>query len=543
METGALELSSVTHARTESLSAFHGAGQDDPRNTATRPERGPGGEQRTLQRFLGRLEEQVGPAHFRRYFDRQTVIGVAGGHVDVTVASGFLAEMLDRRFGKDLRRVAIEVGNADVRFRIDRAAFTPAKGFAAEPAGPAVAVGLEQARSIRANITGPTGVVRDRQRFEDFLVGDSNRLAEAACRRLIEAASDKGCGGEPVFVHGACGMGKTHLLRATAHAFSLVAGPQAVRYTTAEAFTNEFIMAVRANKVDQFRKAYRRVKLLCLDDVHFLANKEATQTELLHTLDAANLDGARIAVASDEHPRDIPRISERLVSRFMAGMVVKIEAPEAELRTRLVTHLAQRRGLTLEPMAAKLVAERSGRSVGSMGGFGGSVREIEGLVTQIDAVQRLLPDLSRGNGHVGLVLVRKAFGLQDSAQSVGPLRAKRPIAIETVISEVCGALSVDLSELMGKGRHKRVVLARSLVAYLGRKLTTLSFPELARSMGRPNHSTVITAQRRLQSNVGVLLRDQIDIVLPPDIAGTSLGELADILGQRILRQEDGARSR
>jgi len=491
---------------------------------------GGGGEQRTLQRFLGRLEEQVGPAHFRRYFDRQTVIGVAGGHVDVTVASGFLAEMLDRRFGKDLRRVALEVGNAEVRFRIDRLAFAPTKD--PEPVAP---VGIEQARSIRANIAGFSGVVRDRHRFEDFLVGDCNRLAEAACRRLMEGGHEGRGGGEPVFIHGSCGMGKTHLLRATAHAFSLGAGPQAVKYTTAEAFTNEFIMAVRANKVDQFRKAYRRIKLLCLDDVHFLANKEATQTELLHTLDAANLDGARIAIASDEHPREIRRISERLVSRFMAGMVVRIDAPEPELRTRLVTHMAQRRGLSLEPIAARLVAERSARSVGSMGGFGGSVREIEGLVTQIDAVHRLLPDLSRGNGQVGLVLVRKAFGLQEADQVTGPLRARRPIAIETVISEVCTALCVELSELMGRGRHKRVVLARSLVAYLGRKLTTLSFPELARSMGRPNHSTVITAQKRLQSHLDVPLRDQIDILLPPDIAGTSLGELADILAQRIMR--------
>lgn len=521
VETGGLELS-VTHARTESVPAFERAGQDDPRSTPVR-----GGEQRTLQRFLGRLEEQVGPAHFRRYFDRQTVIGVAGGHVDVTVPSGFLAEMLDRRFGKDLRRVAIEVGNAEVRFRIDRGAFAQTKDVAPAP------VGIEQARAIRANVAGPTSAVRDRHRFEDFLVGDSNRLAEAACRRLIDQ-SERG-GTEPVFVHGACGMGKTHLLRATAHAFALTAGPQAVKYTTAEAFTNEFIVAVRANKVDQFRRAYRRVKLLCLDDVHFLANKEATQTELLHTLDAANLDGARIVIASDEHPREIRRISERLVSRFMAGMVVRVDAPDAELRTRLVAHMAQRRGISLEPAAAKLVAERSARSVGSMGGFGGSVREIEGLVTQIDAVHRLLPDLSRAGGQVGLVLVRKAFGLQESDHTPVTVRPRRPIAIESVIAEVCSALCVELTELMGRGRHKRVVLARSLVAYLGRRLTTLSFPELARSMGRPNHSTVITAQKRLQSHLDVPLREQIDIVLPADIAGTSLGELAEILAQRIVR--------
>ncbi len=524
METGELGMS-ATHARTESYPAFQAVGQDDPGNTST-----VGGEQRTLERFLGRLEERVGPAHFRRYFDRQTVIGVAGAHVDVTVPSGFLAEMLDRRFGKDLRRVAIEVGSSDVRFRIDRGAFAQAAEVDAAP------VGIEQARAIRANLVGSTAGAagtKDRYRFEDFLVGDSNRLAEAACRRLAESHGNRAP--EPVFIHSACGMGKTHLLRATAHAFSLDAGPQAVRYTTAEAFTNEFIVAVRANKVDQFRRAYRKVELLCLDDVHFLANKEATQTELLHTLDAANLDGARILLASDEHPRDIRRISERLVSRFMAGIVVRIDAPDAELRSRLVTHMANRRAISLEPAAAQLVAERSARSVGSMGGFGGSVREIEGLVTQIEAVHRLLPDLSQPGGRIGLVLVRKAFGLQESDHAPTVTRPRRPIAIETVIAEVCAALCVELSELMGRGRHKRVVLARSLVAYLGRKLTTLSFPELARSMGRPNHSTVITAQKRLQSHLDAPLQEQVDIALPPDLAGTSLGELAEILSQRIVR--------
>jgi chromosomal replication initiator protein len=308
-----------------------------------------------------------------------------------------------------------------------------------------------------------------------------------------------------------------------------------VRYITAEAFTNDYISAVKNNRIDQFRKMYRRVDLLCIDDVHFLSNKEGTQNELLHTFDAIGMEGSRLVLASDEHPREIQKLSDRLRSRFMSGVVVRIEPPDGELRERLVRHLARRRSMVLEDAAVQLIAERSARSMGTLGGFGGSVREIDGLLIQVDAVHRLIPEVSSGGG-IGAIVVRKALGLNENdKQPAGGNRLRRPIPIQTVTGEVCRGMSVDITELMGTGRHKRVVLARAICVQLARKLTTLSYPEIARGMGRPNHSTVITAHKRLA--------DQLEGRLPLDpdsmqgvgteFRGLALSELIDELGKRV----------
>ncbi|MFZ4574358.1 MAG: DnaA ATPase domain-containing protein, partial [Phycisphaerales bacterium] len=298
--------------------------------------------------------------------------------------------------------------------------------------------------------------------------------------------------------------------------------------------------AVRANKVDAFRKGYRRVELLCIDDVHFLSNKEATQTELLHTLDAIGFEGAKLAFASDESPREIRKLSEKLVSRFMSGVVARIDIPDPELREKLVRALAKRRGMRLEEPAVKLIADRSMRAIGSLGGFGGSVRELEGLVIQVEAVHRLLPEFA-SNGTIGVILVRKAFGLQESDSPIPiPLRSpRRPIAIEFVIEEVCRTLGVDFERLMGKGRHKRVVLARSLISYLARKLTTMSFPEIARAMGRPNHSTIITAQRRLEAELDRSPDTALGDELCPSFPTMTLRELTDRLSTQLQRGNQG----
>jgi len=372
-----------------------------------------------------------------------------------------------------------------------------------------------------------------RYTFENFIVGRSNRLAYSAAVRLAEDQTPV----PPIFVHGACGMGKSHLLRAAAARFQEKRPGSVVKYTTAEAFTNEFIQGVRNSRVDQFRRAYRRVDLLCIDDVHFFSNKDATQTELLHTLDAVQIDGARLLLASDEHPKEIGKLSERLVSRFMAGAVVKVDAPDAELREKLVRHLAERRGLSIDDESIRLIATRSARSVGSLGGFGGSVREIEGLLNQIDAVHRLLPEFGNtGGGKLGLTLVRKALGLDEdpsAAHAASGSKLRRPIGAEMIVTEVCRELAVELPDFMGKGRHKRVVLARSLVASICRKLTTMSFPEIARAMGRSNHSTIITAQRRIDRQLADDTGKPLSAELAAGHAGSTLRELAAFLTKKV----------
>lgn len=506
-----------------------GAGRDAGQRDARPSVREAPKAEFSVTALIERLRRDLGD-HYDRYFLTQARVSIRDGGVVVTVSSTYLAEMLERRFGKQVREAAAGVARTQdlpVTFITDRAAFDSTGA----PLGKATPLTPPTPPAAPAPASKSVDVFK--YRFDNFIVGRANRLAYSAAIRLADDETPV----PPIFLHGTCGLGKTHLLRAAASRFQEKRPGAIVRYLTAEQFTNEFVQSVRNNRVDQFRRAYRRVDLLCIDDVHFFANKDATQTELLHTLDAVQVDGARLLLASDEHPKEIAKLSERLVSRFMAGAVVRIDMPDAELREKLVRALSERRGLAIEEEAIRLVAERSARCIGSLGGFGGSVREIEGLLNQIDAVHRLLTDTSDG-AKIGVVLVRRALGLDDSGagaspHAASPGRLRRPVTAEAIVTEVCRELAVELPDFMGKGRHKRVVLARSLVASLSRKLTTMSFPEIARAMGRSNHSTIITAQRRIDRQLAEDTGKPLSAELAAGHAGSTLRELAGLLTKNL----------
>lgn len=513
-----------------------------------------------------RLAQDIGEDDVERYFDGQTRIHLGEQRLEVTVASGMLAKLLDTRYGVNLRKAAaLAQGHEqqpEIIFKVDRQAFvtSPAgrlpslpssgvPGAAHDPqpalngptggpgSGPASHSGLASHsgsaglahRPVLAGISQRPSPLR--YTFDTYQVGKSNKLAHGAAIRMATHAGYIA----PIFLHGACGMGKTHLLQATVQRFLQLHPAARVRYTTAEAFTNEFVSAIKASRVDAFRKAYRRVDLLAIDDAHFFSSKEATQAELLHTLDEVGQEGARIILASDEHPRDIQKLSERLSSRFLAGVVIRIDPPDRELRERLVVHLAQCRHMTIKEPAVRLLVDRTERSIGALGGFGGSVRELEGLLNQIDAVHRLLPELAGQDGEVGVLLVRKALGLTEepALATLGPARARRPIAGELILAETCKALEVEVHDVLDRGRHQRVVLARALVAYLCRTLTSLSFPEIAGVMGRTNHSTVITAFKRFERQMAD--GEMPDIQMPAAMIGLSLREMSELVAKTIAR--------
>ncbi len=477
------------------------------------------GRDASVERILARLEGEVGPDGVSRYFHHQTRLSYRNGMLDVAVPTGFVAELIGKRFGDSLRRAARQEGSAsDVRvtIRVDGAA------FAKEPASGG-ARGLPPAPPRPAPSRRPGDGLPLRYRLEDFVVGQSNRMAYAAAERVAETDCPRSF--SPLFVHGACGLGKTHLLQGVAARFREKHPRQRVVYTTAEAFTNEYVVAVRSGRLDSFRSAYRAVRLLCIDDVQFLANKHSTQGELLHTFDAIDLDGARIVLASDEHPRTVRKLSAALVSRFMAGMVVRLDPPEPALREKIVVRLAHARGMNLDAAACALVAARSAGPGGT-----GSVREIEGALTRIEAMRRLSPEAAPG-----LLLIRKALGIDESAAV-----ARRPIRVEQIIQEVCRTLRVSMHELVSTGRHKRVVLARSCIAHLCRVLTTMSFPEIARAMGRPNHSTVVTASKRLQDQLAANAPLDLGADHIPELSGLDLHSLVDQLRDDILRSVPGA---
>jgi chromosomal replication initiator protein len=466
-----------------------------------------------------RLVQIIGQASFDRYFDGRVELRPADGRLEVHVSSKAAADVLRRRFGVALRQAGADDAaggtSPEVVFVSATETADPAASDSAASSvdAPAASPAVASPHAARANHHrhAPT-----RYRLEDFVVGESNRMAYNAAAHLVD---DDAPGSRILFVHGTCGLGKTHLLQGVAHRFRERLPGATVRMTSGESFMNDFVAAIRdvgahargasggnsgssANSggVAKFRKAYRRADLLCIDDVHFLAAKQATQDELLHTFDEIERGGARVLLVSDQHPRSLKKFSPALVSRFMSGMVASITPPEAALRERIVRVFAIRRGLALDDGAVRAVASRAAWLPGAT--TGPSIRDIEGMLTKIDALRRIAPEYLGADGRIGAAAVDRAFGAGDGSQTgmngtvVQAPRPAKPVRMHVIVAQTCSALGVEAGDLAGKTRHKRVVLARALITYIARGLTTQSFPDIARALGRPSHSTVITAYQR-----------------------------------------------
>lgn len=460
------------------------------------------------------LKGLIGQHLFDRYFASQAVLEMGEQGLVVGVASSFLAPILERRFGRELASLA---QGKPVRF-----AERP-EAFAVPKAGKATK-GVGRTKP-QAQAPKPHPPLRDRTlRLEDFVVGESNRLAYAAATSLSDPTATPRAGNMLV-LYGGCGLGKTHLLRGMAHNYNRLRGSGGkARYVTAEHFTNGFLAALRSSTTDRFREQYRGVELLCLDDVHFLATKEATKAELLHTLDQILQSGCRLALASDEHPRCVHGLGKQLISRLLGGLTIELGPPDPELREQMVRRLAARRGLKMDDSVVTAIAEAVARNADE---GGGSFRDIEGSLARVDAFHHLLVRVGGSSpaGQVSPGTVSQALGLRAEAMAT----RSGPIRVETVIEVVCKALGVGHAEFAGRGRHKRVVLARALVSHIARELTTASYPEIATAMGRPNHSSIITAHRRIEKQI----REEETVGVGCEADGRTVGELARSLANRI----------
>ncbi|MEM1424383.1 MAG: DnaA/Hda family protein, partial [Planctomycetota bacterium] len=351
-------------------------------------------EERVGVRVGERLERELGSTRYERYFERHTRLDFADGSLRVSVPSAFHADWLDRRFGRSVRAALSEEAGvqAHVRWSVDPDAFDAGVLESAPEPPHATDAPRPQGASDNAGRTPgqrtgrgapPRSVLRGnaparlRHSLDGFIVGPSSRLAHRVATQIAEADD------APIsvlFLHGPCGVGKTHLLQGVAKRFTEARPWARVRYVSGEAFANQYIASVQAGNIDAFRERYRGVDLLCIDDVHFLRGKTKTQSEFLHTFEALDLEGARVVLASDGHPKRIEDLHEGIVSRCLSGMVVRLERPDRETRNEVVRTLFAKRGLVPEAGACEAIGES----------VTGSVRELEGAVKRVEAYARLL---------------------------------------------------------------------------------------------------------------------------------------------------------
>lgn len=310
--------------------------------------------------------------------------------------------------------------------------------------------------------------------FSNFVVGTSNELAHAAA---VASADGAGRRYNPLFLCGRTGLGKTHLMHAIAHRVLENRPNACVIYVSAERFTNEFIEALQHHKMEAFRARYRRqCDVLLVDDIQFLTGREQTQEEFFHTFNVMHDAGKTIVVSSDKYPQDLQRMPERLISRFNSGLVADVHVPELETRVAIVKKKAELEGIPLSDDVAVLLAQ----TVKS------NVRELEGALIRLAAKSSLTHrsiDEEFARSELALGLPRHA-----EVQSV-----------EDIQRAVCSHFRLSNADLLSKDRHKSVAFARQVAMYLCRQRLKCSFPELGRAFGNRDHTTVMSAVRRVEA--------------------------------------------
>jgi chromosomal replication initiator protein len=319
-----------------------------------------------------------------------------------------------------------------------------------------------------------TYLTNPKNTFDNFVVGDGNQLAQATC---LAVAKDPGKAYNPLFLYGATGLGKTHLLQAVAHASLERRQRLKVVYTSTEKFTNEFIKAVQENLLGKFRENYRKVDMLLIDDVHFLSGKERIQEEFFYTFNELFESQKQICLCSDRPASEISRLENRLVSRFQWGFVADIQAPDLETRIAILRKKATDMRLYLHEEVLQLLAE----------GVSTNVRRLEGALTRVAGYIAL-------TGHqIGIAEAQRL--LYDIFRE----EASRVVRIDQIQRRVAEHYKITLAELLGKKRPATIVFPRQVAMYLSRLLTTHSLQFIGTEFGGRDHGTVIHACKTVEN--------------------------------------------
>jgi chromosomal replication initiator protein len=304
--------------------------------------------------------------------------------------------------------------------------------------------------------------------FENFITGPCNRLAHAACTAVAE---QPGRAYNPLFIHGGVGLGKTHLLQAICHAIRKNQPDSQMAYISCETFTNHFIEAVERGALQKFRYRYRHADILVIDDIQFLAERERSQEEFFHTFNTLHQSHRQIVLSADCSPSEIPKLEERLVSRFNSGLVTIVDKPCFETRVAIVRAKTRLGCIDLPEKVIEAVAAH----------VDSNVRELEGALAKLTLLAQT------NDGTLPLSQALEALG--------GSHRTLRRVSISEILQTVSKHYDVRISDLQGKRRTKSIVFPRQVCMYLAREMTHLSLEEIGGYFGGRDHTTVIHAHR------------------------------------------------
>ncbi|GAA3697968.1 hypothetical protein GCM10023081_38710 [Arthrobacter ginkgonis] len=309
--------------------------------------------------------------------------------------------------------------------------------------------------------------------FDTFVIGSSNRFAHAAAVAVAEAPAKAY---NPLFIYGDSGLGKTHLLHAIGHYARHLYNGIRVRYVNSEEFTNDFINSIRDDEGTSFKQTYRNVDILLIDDIQFLANKDATQEEFFHTFNALHNHNKQVVITSDLPPKQLSGFEDRMRSRFEWGLLTDIQPPELETRIAILRKKATAEGLSAPDDVMEYIASK----------ISTNIRELEGALIRVTAFASL------NSQSVDMALAETV--LKDLITDEGA----QEITAATIVAQTADYFNLSIDELNSKSRTRTLVTARQIAMYLLRELTDMSLPKIGQEMGGRDHTTVIHADRKIR---------------------------------------------
>ena len=326
----------------------------------------------------------------------------------------------------------------------------------------------ESAAADKAEEMADRAGLNPRYTFETFVKGASNSFALAAAQRVAETPARSY---NPLFIYGSAGLGKTHLLHAIGHYVLQNYSHYQVRYISTETFLNEYVDGIRNNTIANFKRRYRDIDVLLIDDIQFMEGKEGLQEEFFHTFNSLHGANKQIVISSDRVPDAIPNLEERLVGRFRWGLITDVQPPDLETRLAILRNKAEREGTVVPGDVLEYIASR----------VTSNIRELEGALIRVSAYSSL--------NRVDMTVPQAERLLEDLLPSTAPKHRTD----QELLTEIAGLLGFAVDALRGKSRQRPLVMARQEAMYVFRELTDLSYPAIARLFGGRDHTTVIHA--------------------------------------------------
>jgi len=449
----------------------------------------------------GFLQSQVSEAVWLTTFSAVAAVAIDEERVILSVPSSLIRERIEGRYRSMVEAALRDAGTGDRRVVIevdttDNTLFDPAAvgGGGDDKIAPVTATPTKRsrrpvdidltdpaiARPHAAATSGSSGdyadAINERYTFDTFVTGTSNRFAHAAA---LAVAETPGRSYNPLFIHGAAGLGKTHLLQAIVHYIRRNYPGYSARYVSTETFMNEFVEAIRTSGQASFKRRYRDIDVLLVDDIQFMEGKEGLQEEFFHTFNSLHGAGRQVVLSSDRPPRAIATLEDRLRSRFEWGLTTDIQPPDLETRLAILRKKTDFEGSDVPDDVLEFIATN----------IRNNIRELEGALIRVGAFASLTRE------PLSLDLAVKV--LADIVTDGEP----RPITLDRIVEATIEMFGFPRTELTGKRRHRALVTARQICMYVCRELTDLSYPAIAREFGNRDHTTVIHAVDKISKQM------------------------------------------